>query len=64
MSTSPAATKYQAVEVFTSPKDRTKRRWELHNHHKYDVRNINDKPGLSSGEYVLEYEIWTRQLSS
>ena len=61
MSTSPVAIKYTAIEVFTSKKERTKRRWSLHNHHKYDIRNLNDKPGLNPGEYVLEYEIWNHR---
>ena len=61
MSTSLVGTKYTALEVFTSKKERTKRRWSLHNHHKYDIRNITDKPGLEAGQYVLEYEIWNRR---
>jgi hypothetical protein len=61
MSTSPAVTKYQAVETFYSKKERTARRWELFNHHKYDVRNLKDRPGFELGTYLLEYEIWTTQ---
>jgi len=65
MSTSPAVVKYQAIETFHSPTERTARRWELlSKKHKYNIQNVNDKPGFESGSYLLEYEIWTQQSSS